>query len=81
MPSAPPSRASAAAVDRIGLDAPPRLAERGHVIDVHDQPSLAHFAASPIALRSTSQSSSASAPMRASSSPSIITRASGSVPE
>jgi len=67
--------------DRVGLQAEPRLPHRGDVIDIHHEPTLAHARSSPMSLRIASHSSLASCSISAASSPSIITRASGSVPE
>ena len=67
--------------DRVGLLAQARLAHGGDVIHVHDEASMAHCASPPMALRISVQTSSASSSIRRWSSPSSITRATGSVPE
>src|SRR5260370_7999947 len=68
-------------LDRIGIADAPRLAQRGDVIDIDAEPRHPQAFARPACRPIAAPISRASAPISAGSSPSIITRASISVPE
>src|SRR6516162_855890 len=63
--------------DRVGLHAPPGLADRRHVVDVHAQPDRGHDSS----FFTTSETRLASRLTRTSDGPSTMTRQTGSVPE
>ena len=68
-------------LDRIGIVDAPRLAQRGDVIDIDAEPGHPQVRARPACRPIAAPISRASAAISAGSSPSIITRASISVPE